>query len=131
MDIVITQEAFNSYLDLKHRAVISRSLYQKKLRPDIWLLRNYPGPTKFQNGKFWSPASGRRGVIRNGFKMKWHNIGPGRVQLRLPVGIINGTGYLSRAYVKDSEKKEKRQMARFDAHLMRIRNGIVDEVTRL
>ena len=131
MDIVITREALNSYLALLHRGYISRPIYETHLRPDILLLHDYPDPPEFERGKFWSPAKGRRGSIKHGYKMKWHNIGPGRVQLRLPVALIRGTAYLSKAYVKDSRKKELRELARFDVHITRIRRGNHTEEGRL
>lgn len=131
MDIVITREALNSYLNLLHGHYISRSTYETFLRPDILLLHDYPDPVEFDRSRFWSPAKGRRGRIQNGFKMKWHNIGPGRVQLRLPVAVIDDTAYLSEAYVKDSRKKELRELARFDVHIERIRRGNYTEEGRL
>ena len=40
--------------------------------------------------------------VPDGYKMKWHNIGPGKNQLRLAVALINGNAYLCQAYVKNN-----------------------------
>jgi hypothetical protein len=56
--------------------------YWNVLRPDVLLLQKYPNDPKFNQGKFWSPAQDRNGrVISDGYKMKWHQVGNGRVQL--------------------------------------------------
>lgn len=62
-------------------------------------------------------------VIPDGFKMKWHQIGSGRVQLRLTVGIVGGKCYLCEAYVKNNDKVDKRKLARFKVYLELIRQG--------
>lgn len=81
------------------------------------LLKMYPQDVKFQNSKFWSIATDVKGnKISDGFKMKWHQIGSGKVQMRLPTGIFAET-YLCEAYVKTDPKKEKRMMAKFKTHL--------------
>jgi len=121
MDIVITEWALNSYLELKHSKVFSPEEYWEVIRPDTLLLANYPVEPKFGIQKFWSPAEDRLGVIRGGFKMKWHQVGSGAVQLRLPVGI-DGNAFLCEAYVKDS-KSEPRRLHKFRFHLERIREG--------
>lgn len=87
MEIVITDWALQSYLDLKN--VFTNDEYHKILRPDAELLAVYPHHPKFDNNKFWGPCKDRSGkVIRHGYKMKWHNIGPGNVQLRLLVVML-------------------------------------------
>ena len=123
MTIIITQWALDSYLSLLHRNVFSATDYWNTIRPDILLLRNYPAAIKFQNGKFWSPAQGRSGIIANGYKMKWHQIGPGRVQLRLPIVIIGSDAFLCEAYVKANPRTEQRKLARFQVHRARIQRG--------
>jgi len=55
--------------------------------------------------------------------MKWHQVGNGKVQLRLPVGIIGAVSYLCEAYVKADEKVDKRKLAKFKVHLDLIRQG--------
>ena len=55
--------------------------------------------------------------------MKWHQIGSGRVQLRLMVGIFEEECFLCEAYVKHSDKEDKRKQARFKVHLELIRRG--------
>jgi len=123
MEIIITQWALDAYLDLKHSRVIDSTFYQQTLRPDVMLLQNYPNEPKFSNGKFWSPATSSSGnIIPDGYKMKWHQVGNGRVQLRLPITIL-GDAFLCRAYVKSNGKKEKRMMAKFKAHIQMVRQG--------
>ena len=122
MDVVITQWGLDSYLELKHGAVFSADEYWSTIRPNVLLLRDYPAPTEFSNNKFWSPAGAANGLISDGFKMKWHQVGPGRVQLRLPIGLI-GQAYLCGAYVKDDPKAERRRLAKFKTHLTLIREG--------
>lgn len=89
MNIIITQWALDSFLELTNARVFSREEYRSTIRPDVMLLRSYPHNPKFNQGKFWSAAQDMSGqVISNGFKMRWHQIGSGLVQLRATVGII-------------------------------------------
>lgn len=123
MNIVITQWALDAYLDLRHKNVFTREEYKQKLRPDALLLRDFPEPPPFGNGKFWSPAEYRGKFIKDGFKMKWHQIGNGRVQLRLPVALIDGNAFLCGAYVKQNAKQEARQLAKFSVQTNMIRSN--------
>ena len=125
MEVVITEWALDSYLNLKHAHVFSDEEYRVTLRPDVELLKDgYPSPHgKFKNDKFWGPATDLMGNISHGYKMKWHQIGSGKVQLRLAVAIINGISYLCRGYVKKDEKVDRREMARFKIHLREIFTG--------
>lgn len=120
MDIVITAWALNAYLDLKHKYIFSQEDYEQLIRPKALLLKTYPQAPDFDNQKFWSPATLQGHMISDGFKMKWHQLGPGRVQLRLPVGLFQDV-FLCEAYVKSDEKAEKRFLARFKTHLELIR----------
>lgn len=120
--IIITQWALDSYLGLKHEAIFVDEYFRGTIRPDVLLLLNYPNDPKFDNGKFWSPASFNGSIIPNGFKMKWHQVGNGRVQLRLPVALMKNI-YLCGAYVKKDEKTEKRNLAKFKTHLQLIQEG--------
>lgn len=87
-------------------------------------LVNYPDDTKFKNGKFWSPAKDMsKVIILSGYKMKWHQIGDGRVQLRLTVGILGGQCFLCEAYVKNNDKVDIRKLSRFKGNLELIRQG--------
>ena len=122
MKIIITQWALDSYLNLKHCNVFTAKYYQETLKPDALRLKNYPNDPKFDNGKFWSPAKFKKNIIPNGYKMKWHQVGNGKVQLRLPVGLSNHA-YLCEAYVKSNEKKELRMLAKFKTHLQLIEEG--------
>ena len=54
MEIVITEWALQSYLDLK--SVFTKKEYFEILRPDAELLESYPHHPKFKNDKFWDPA---------------------------------------------------------------------------
>jgi hypothetical protein len=122
VNIIITQWALDAYLELKHAHVFSESYYQEQLRPDALALKNYPDDPKFSNGKFWSKASLNNQIIPHGFKMKWHQIGNGCVQLRLPVAIMH-EAYLCQGYVKHDEKTEKRLLAKFKTHCQLIEEG--------
>lgn len=122
MEIIITQWALDSYLDLKSKNVFSDSEFNTIIKPDGLLLLQHPNHPKLNNNKFWSPAQDKNGVIiPDGYKMKWHNVGNGKVQLRLPVGIINGAAFLCQAYVKSDDKIEKLKLAKFKDHLKLIR----------
>lgn len=134
MEVIITEWALQSYIDLKSKAVFSDSDYKNTLRPDAELLKtddpfdvNHP---KFSNSKFWGPATLNGANIKNGYKMKWHNLGPGNVQLRLCVVIVESVveeklalrSFLCSSYVKD-DKSEKREMARLKIKIQKIVDG--------
>ena len=123
MKVVITEWALQSYLELKHRRVFSELEYKETLRPDAELLRTYPEGEKFKNNKFWSPASNDHEVLNGGYKMKWHNVGDGKVQLRLLVAITESTAFLCEAYVKHDEKVDRRFMAKMKMRLREIAKG--------
>jgi hypothetical protein len=124
VEIIITGWALNSYLELKHQRVFSKEEYIGTIRPDALRLKNYPDDPKFKNDKFWSIATDRTGnKIQDGYKMKWHQIGNGKVQLRLTVGIFGDDAFLCEAYVKENSKAENRKMARFKVYLQKIRNN--------
>ena len=91
-------------MNLKHSDVFTRKYYEKSLKIDVIKLKKYPNDPKFENNKFWSPASFKKKTIPNRYKMKWHQVGNGRVQLRLPVGLLSHA-YLCEAYVKMMRKK--------------------------
>jgi hypothetical protein len=126
VDVVITEWALQSYLDLRARAVFTNAEYRGTIRPDVERLKAEPTlplqAPEFQNHSFWSAATDRTGrQIQDGFKMKWHNIGPGRVQLRLLVGVVSGRAFLCRAYVKDSPATDVREMTILKNHIALIR----------
>lgn len=131
MEIIITQWALDSYLNLKHSNVFDDAYYWSTLRPDVMLLQTFPGETKFQSDRFWGPAKTLSGRIPDGHKMKWRQVGNGRVQLRLPVLILGDEAFLCEAYVKSDEKVDKRKMAKFDGHAQAIRQGNFIERGRL
>lgn len=124
MEIIITEWALNSYLELKSEKAFSDEEYRKVIRPDVLRLLTYPKDPKFKQGKFWSLAQDRNGgVISDGYKMKWHQVGNGRVQLRLTVGILGNECFLCEAYVKKDDKVDKRKLAIFKTYLQLIRNN--------
>jgi len=120
--VIITEWALQSYLKLN--GVFTEKEYREILRPNVKLLRDYPQNPKFENDKFWGPCKDKSGkVIRQGYKMKWHNIGPGNVQLRLLIAIANETSYLCNAYVKDNENTDFREMAKLKTKIQLINEG--------
>jgi len=124
MEIIITQWALDSYLELRAENAFTDEEYWNVLRPDVLLLHKYPSDPKFNQGKFWSPAQDRNGrVIPDGYKMKWRQIGNGRVQLRLTVGIFSSECILCEAYVKKDDKVDMRKLARFKVYVELIRQG--------
>lgn len=114
----------NSYLDLKHKNVFTREEYKETLRPDAELLREWPNlkNPKFANDKFWGPAKLNGNPVQHASKMKWHQIGPGRVQLRLGVALLEKP-YLCQAYVKSDGKEDTRQIARLKIKIRDIDLG--------
>lgn len=122
VEILITQWALDAYLQLKGENVFSLEEYKTVIRPDVRRLYSFPNDSKFRQSKFWSVAQEQGGkVIQQGYKMKWHQIGEGRVQLRLTVGIFDDRSFLCEAYVKRNSKQEIRQLARLKTFLELIR----------
>ena len=73
MEVVITEWALQSYIDLKAEGVFTDVDYTNVLRPYAELLKtddpfdmNHP---KFCNGKFWGPATQNGLVIKFGHKI--------------------------------------------------------------
>lgn len=131
MNIVITQWALDAYLDLKAGLVFGHSEYWNEIRPSVLLLKVYPDDVKFKQPKFWSVAQNQANqIISDGYKMKWHQVGQGRVQLRLPVGILTDA-FLCAAYVKQNPKQEQRQLAKFKTYLQLIRQNHYIECGRI
>lgn len=123
--IVITEWALDSYLNLKHAHVFTDPEYWTVLRPDVELLRTgIPSPEpKFASPTFWGPAKQGNTVLPGGFKMKWRNLGPGLVQLRLPVMAGQRTAFLDGAYVKANAAVDQRKMAVFKTRMNLISQG--------
>lgn len=122
MEIVITDWALQSYLNLKH--CFTDSDYENILRPDAELLKIYPNHPRFNNYKFWGPCKEKSGkIIHGSYKMKWHNIGPGGVQLRLLIAILENRAYLCNAYVKDNVSTDFREMAKMKVKVQLINAG--------
>jgi hypothetical protein len=124
-EVVITEWALSSYLELKRDQTFTDTEYRTMLRPDVRLLRDgIPSPhAQFRQSTFWGPAKQGSAVLPHGHKMKWRNLGPGRVQLRLPVMAGSATAFLCEAYVKSSVSVDQRKMARFKTHMNLISRG--------
>lgn len=122
MKILITDWALQTYLELKHAREFTDAEYWKVIRPDVELLKRFQEEPKFNSNKFWSPADVAGVQIPGAFKMKWHNIGPGKVQLRLGVVLHKGEAFLCRAFVKN-DKSEKREAPRLRQHALLIAQG--------
>lgn len=57
--------------------------------------------------------------VNDGYKMKWHNIGSGRVQLRLAVALIDRRAFLCNWYVK----RDKKAVLKLKAKIQKIREN--------
>ena len=99
--------------------------YWNTLRPDVELLRQgIPSPhPKFKNSSFWGPAKQGSTIVHGGYKMKWHQVGSGQVQLRLPVMAGDQTAFLCAAYVKENDACDRRNIAKFKTHMNLISMG--------
>lgn len=123
VDVIITQWALDAYLNLKHNRVFHNNEFENTIKPDVLLLKQYPNHPKFSNGKFWSVANDKNSKsISHGYKMKWHQVGDGKVQLRLPIALFDQC-FLCEAYVKSNDKVDKRKLAKFKTHLQLIMQG--------
>jgi len=123
--IIITDWALDAYLNLKHARAFTDQEYRNVIRPDVELLRGGIPSTnpKFANSQFWGPAKQGNVILQDGYKMKWHHLGAGRVQLRLPVMARAPQAFLCEAYVKLNVAYEMRKMARFKTHMNLISQG--------
>ncbi len=130
LDIIITGWALRSYLRIRHADQLPDDEYWSTIRPDILRLRHLEDDPKFNVAKFWSPAVGHGIGVQNGFKMKWHQVGNGQVQIRLPILLLEDA-FLREAYVKDGDSTEKRALAKFAVHAQQIRNGNYEICGRL
>jgi hypothetical protein len=101
MEIVLTNWALQSYLDLKHLHAFTNHEYHTILRPDAERLKSFPNDPKFKTRGFLGPATKGNGVnVSNGYKMKWDSVGPGKNELRLCVAILGSSAFLCQAYIK-------------------------------
>lgn len=123
MRIIITEWGLDSYLDLLGQHVFSRSEYYSTLRPDVKKLIAYPARPEFGNSSFWGPAQSPRGTVPDGFKMKWHNLGPGRVQLRLCVAILGPIAYVCHAFVKNNGAVDMINGAKLRSRIELLKQG--------
>lgn len=126
VDIIITEWALASYVELKGMGAFSLEEYKTTLRPDILLLKDglpLKSP-KFRNSKFWGPAQDINGVeIPCGYKMKWHNMGNGKNEIRLTIALLEERAFLCHAYVKTSDTQDKRFSSRLKNRIADIRVG--------
>jgi hypothetical protein len=122
-NIVITEWALDSYLNLKQAQVFTVAEYRGIIRPDVQLLRDgIPSPhPKFAASSFWGPAKLGNVTLSNGYKMKWRQLGSGHVQLRLPVTAGRHGGlpsvFLCESYEKRNASYENRKLAKFKTHM--------------
>lgn len=128
--IVITRWGLDSYLEHRQGGLFDLATYRSVLRPDILLLRSFlagaPDP-KFLASRIWGPAQGRNGkAISDGYKMKWHNFGNGRVQFRLCVAIIGSDACLCHAYIKTSPGRDLLMAASLQDKITLIRAQTFD-----
>ena len=124
MDVIITEWGLQAYLNLVGGGIITQYDYWDILRPDVEKLKQFPQLQNFTDSRFWGSATDLGGnKIQDGYKMKWHNIGSGRVQLRLSVAILSNNAFLCRAYVKSSDSKDKREAAKLKDHIQDIHFG--------
>lgn len=102
MDIILTEKGLSDYINLKESLkAFTHDEFKNIIRPDVFLLRNYPNETKFKSSQFWCIVKeSSNKVIKNGFKMKWDSLGNSNNEIRLLVAIINKNAYLCRAYLK-------------------------------
>jgi hypothetical protein len=121
--IIITEWGLDSYLDLVGRAVFSRADYWSTLRPDVKKLLHFPTLPEFSSSGFWGPAKSPRGIVSDGYKMKWHNLGPGKSQLRLCVAILSDVAYVCQAFVKSSGSVDLAQGAKLRSRIELLKRG--------
>lgn len=134
MEVIITEWGLQSYIELKAKGAFTDEDYKNTLRLDAELLKtddpfdkDHP---KFKNSKFWGPAKYKGTITKFGYKMKWHNLGPGKNQLRLCVVIVETEleetkaqrAFLCTSYIKDNNT-EKREMAKLKTKIRKILDG--------
>jgi hypothetical protein len=125
MDLIITNWALDSYqLLINDKHVFSKDEFLTVIRPDVLLLKDgFPSQhEKFNQSKFWGEATLNGKIIQNAFKMKWHNIGDGKIQLRLCVIILKSNIYICNGYVKN-DRTEPREMAKLKLKIDKINEG--------
>jgi hypothetical protein len=123
--VVVTEWTLDSFLQLAQRGVLTSAEHGGVLRPDLVLLRQGLPATdpRFHAHAFWSPAKQGSWLIRGGYKMKWHQLGPLQVELRLAVTALPGQVLLCECYDKASSADERRKMARLKTQMNLIAAG--------
>lgn len=128
MRILITDWALSSYSEFVPMT-ISVEEYWSTVRPDIERLFQFAGEQKFRDARFWGPAeSGPNRTVPEGYKMKWHNIGNGGLQLRLGVTFFAGDAWLLHAWCKTSPHVDYINGATMRARIPRLRAGEIDAI---
>jgi hypothetical protein len=125
MRVLITDWALDAYAEMVGRD-FSEEEYWAVLRPDILRLYARTTDIAFNDAHFWGPAqSGPSRNVPDGFKMKWRNIGSGRVQLRLCVALVEGNAWLCDAYSKTDPRQDYRMGVRLIDRIQSVRDGDV------
>lgn len=123
MRILITEWGWESYGEMVGDQ-FSKAEYWQTLRPDIERLFALSSDAKFRDSKFWGPAeSAANKPVSDGYKMKWHNMGSGRIQLRLGVVLIGPTAWLCHAWSKTKDAEDQRQCMALRHRITLIRAG--------
>jgi hypothetical protein len=116
--IIITEWALRSYGELRDQGHFTPQEYKQTLRPDVLSLPNLHTDPKFQASNFWGPAQLGGGVnVTHGYKMKWHNMGHGHVQLRLCIALLGSDAYLCHTYVKGSPALDLSNGAKLESRI--------------
>lgn len=122
MRIVITEWALDAYRRMIDQHLFSEADYWSTIRPDIQRLFDFPSDPRFGDSNFWGPAkSNPSQIVRDGFKLKWHNLGPGQIQLRLGVALLGSTAWLCGAWNKTSRPMDHLASARLAKQIEEIR----------
>lgn len=127
MDLVLTNWALDSYLELLKKHVFSKEEFLDVIYQDVLLLKDYPSNEKFNQSKFWGIATLHNRSISDAYKMKWHNFGVGRVQLRLCIVILKKEIFVCNGYVKD-DKTDLREMAKLKIKVDKIKENKFDRL---
>ena len=134
MNIILTKKAFENYLNLKDKLhAFTTDEFNNIIKPDVFLLRQYPNNVKFNLQQFWCIVKeSNNKTINNGFKMKWDSLGNSNNEIRLLVAIINDNAYLCRAYLKKDYEHLQYKNLKFDIErIMENPNNPIYNIARL
>jgi hypothetical protein len=117
MEIIITSWALDSYTELKKNHCFTDEEFKTIIRPNVYLLKEFPNHPRFTAQQFWCPVPiSSNNTLSGGFKMKWDSLGNSNNEIRLLVGIVDNNAYLCSAYLK--KVNEQRFYLKFKAHLI-------------